>query len=347
MVGKRSAKSLELAWRRARRGRCRRLEHRGGDRPGDTTSRGWSSSTKRSPSASRSSAPWPRRASDSSGRGMASWCRAVGWNWTNSTSATATPARSAMAMPSPVASSGLVVTAKSWPAPPVATSTLRGPHLDARRPPRVERDDPAAPTALDDQVEREGVLVAGRPRSLRRRRPGPARPRRRWPPRRRGRCGRGCARPRGPAGGSPSGVAVEHGAEGDQLVDPDRALVDQHPHGVECRTGRPRRARVSARCRSVESGSPPSTAATPPWAQRVVACVQLALGEHADPHAVCVGGPHRGGQPGHPAARARAGRASPRARSLPATPGRTQAKPPSASRRRPHRGLSGSPATST
>ena len=30
-------------------------------------------------------------------------------------------------------------------------------------------------------------------------------------------------------------------------------------------------ARVSARCRSVESGSPPSTAATPPWAQRVAA----------------------------------------------------------------------------
>src|SRR5205807_1922144 len=29
--------------------------------------------------------------------------------------------------------------------------------------------------------------------------------------------------------------------------------------------------RVSARCRSVESGSPPRTAATPPWAHRVVA----------------------------------------------------------------------------
>src|SRR4029077_4523171 len=31
-------------------------------------------------------------------------------------------------------------------------------------------------------------------------------------------------------------------------------------------------ASVSARCRSVESGSPPRTAATPPCAQRVVAC---------------------------------------------------------------------------
>ena len=39
------------------------------------------------------------------------WCSAVGWNWKNSTSATGTPARSAMAIPSPVASGGLVVTA--------------------------------------------------------------------------------------------------------------------------------------------------------------------------------------------------------------------------------------------
>ena len=36
---------------------------------------------------------------------------------------------------------------------------------------------------------------------------------------------------------------------------------------------RPAPARsVSARCRSVESSSPPSTAATPPWAQRVADC---------------------------------------------------------------------------
>ena len=88
-----------------------------------TTSRGASSSTKRSPRPSRSRAPWPRRASDKRGRGMAGWCRAVGWNWTNSTSATGTPARKAMATPSPVASVGLVVTANSWPTPPVASTT--------------------------------------------------------------------------------------------------------------------------------------------------------------------------------------------------------------------------------
>ena len=44
---------------------------------------------------------------------MAGWCSAVGWNWTNSTSAVATPARRAMATPSPVDSAGLVVTEKS------------------------------------------------------------------------------------------------------------------------------------------------------------------------------------------------------------------------------------------
>ena len=76
-----------------------------------TMSRGASSSTKRSPSPSRSRAPCPRRASDNKGRGMAGWCSAVGWNWKNSRSATGTPARSAMATPSPVASGGLVVTA--------------------------------------------------------------------------------------------------------------------------------------------------------------------------------------------------------------------------------------------
>ena len=33
----------------------------------------------------------------------------VGWNWTNSTSAMTAPARSAMAIPSPVETAGLVV----------------------------------------------------------------------------------------------------------------------------------------------------------------------------------------------------------------------------------------------
>ena len=40
-------------------------------------------------------------------------------------SASTAPARRAMAMPSPVASAGLVVTAKTWPAPPVASRVWR------------------------------------------------------------------------------------------------------------------------------------------------------------------------------------------------------------------------------
>ena len=41
----------------------------------------------------------------------------VGWNCTNSRSATSAPARSARATPSPVATVGFVVCAKTWPRP--------------------------------------------------------------------------------------------------------------------------------------------------------------------------------------------------------------------------------------
>ena len=88
---------------------------------------------------------------------MAGWCSAVGWNCMNSTSATATPARSAIAIPSPVACAGLVVTANSWPAPPVARSVWVGPHLDALAV-GVEGDDAAAAPVLDDEVDREPAL---------------------------------------------------------------------------------------------------------------------------------------------------------------------------------------------
>ena len=52
----------------------------------------------------------------------------------------------------------------------------------------------------------------------------------------------------------------------------------------------------------MESSSPPSTAATPPCAQRVADWLELALGEHADPQARLGGGPHGRGQAGHAAA---------------------------------------------
>ena len=67
---------------------------------------------KRSPSTSTRKAPSPRTASLMSG----CWPFAsspsqstVGWNWTNSTSASTAPARSAIAIPSPVETEGLVV----------------------------------------------------------------------------------------------------------------------------------------------------------------------------------------------------------------------------------------------
>ena len=61
----------------------------------------------RSPRALRSTAPSPRTASETrNDPGIAS---AVGWNCTNSRSATAAPARHAAATPSPVATAGLVV----------------------------------------------------------------------------------------------------------------------------------------------------------------------------------------------------------------------------------------------
>ncbi len=61
-------------------------------------------------------------------------------------------------------------------------------------------------------------------------------------------------------------------------------------------------ASVSARWRSVESSSPPSTAATPPWAQRVADWDKLGLGQHTDPEPGSPVGPdgaagqHRGRQ---------------------------------------------------
>jgi hypothetical protein len=193
-----------------------------------TTSRGASSSTNRSPAASRSSAPCPRSASDSSGRGMAGWCSAVGWNWTNSTSAVGTPARRAMATPSPVDSGGLVVTEKSWPAPPVASTTWSARTSTAGPVRRQRRHADAAP-ALNQEVEGEPPLQHRARRAIggvdqgpldlgpRGRAAGVDHPRPGVP---------ALAGQRQEAGGLP----VELHPERDQLVDPARPLVDQNPH---------------------------------------------------------------------------------------------------------------------
>ena len=82
---------------------------------------------KRYPAESSSTAPSPRTASEMSRAGgppgISSAARVVGWNWKNSRSRTAAPARQARARPSAVATAGLLVRAKSRPAPPVASRT--------------------------------------------------------------------------------------------------------------------------------------------------------------------------------------------------------------------------------
>ena len=199
-----------------------------------TLSRESSSSTNRSPFASRSSAPWPRSASESSGRGMAGWWRAVGWNCSNSTSATATPARSAIATPSPVASFGLVVTAKSWPYPPVASRTWAA-RTSTRRPVWSAATHASAAAPLHDQVERERALVDDTDRTRAPRRRGCARSRPPSPHRPRGRCGAASALPRGRASSWPSGSRSK--AAPRAISSCDRALVPRR----RARARRPRR----------------------------------------------------------------------------------------------------------
>ena len=270
-----------------------------------TTSRGASSSTKRSPSRSRSSAPWPRRASESSGRGMAGWCSAVGWNCTNSTSAVGTPARSAMATPSPVDSDGLVVTENSWPAPPVASTTWSARTSTGRRPAprrrRGQRGHPHAAAALDDEVEGEPALEHGAGRAVGGVDQGPLH----LGP------GGGAAgvhdpRPRVPAlagqGERAAALAVELDAQGDQLVHPARALVDQDAHRLlvaQAGAGGQGVGQVQVG-RVLVAAEHRGHAALGPAGGRLG---QRALGQHAEREgAARPGQPHGGRQPGDAAA---------------------------------------------
>ena len=80
------------------------------------------------PSAPVSTPPSPRTASEMrKDRASAPSARVlkkqVGWNWTNSMLAIVAPARHAMATPSPVAESLLVVYRYTRPQPPVASRT--------------------------------------------------------------------------------------------------------------------------------------------------------------------------------------------------------------------------------
>ena len=112
---------------RAARGdpRRRRPDGRATTSRGSSSPWGATSASRRRPSPSTSTAPAPRSASVRRGMGSAPTSRAVGWNCTNSRSARRAPTRQASARPSPVASGGLVVRAKTWPMPPVASTTAR------------------------------------------------------------------------------------------------------------------------------------------------------------------------------------------------------------------------------
>ena len=202
-------------------------------------------------------------------------CRAVGWNWTNSTSATGTPARSAMARPSPVDCGGLVVTENTCPAPPVA-SRVWAARSSTSSPVAVDGGDAPAPAALDDQVQGEppfpqlGRRLRGPPPR------GPAPLRRRWRPRRRGRHGRPNAHPRGPAPTCPG--RCDRRPAPRAASSRTRAGPSVTRTSTAARSHRPAPAtRVSSACSA--SGSPGGrltsasvwcrTAATPPWAHWV------------------------------------------------------------------------------
>ncbi len=96
-------------------------------------------------------------------------------------------------------------------------------------------------------------------------------------------------------------LGVEHRPEGDELVDTTRPFVDEHPHGSTSHSPAPA-ARVSARWRSVESSSPPTTAATPPWAQRVADWARSPLVRTPTLRPAGVGQAYHRRQPRHAAA---------------------------------------------
>jgi hypothetical protein len=95
----------------------------------------------------------------------------------------------------------------------------------------------------------------------------------------------------------PGGIPIEDRPEGDQLVDPGRALVDQHPHGVVVAQPGARRQRV----RQVEVGRvgvAPQDGGDAALRPAGGGLVQLGLGQHPHPQAVVASRPDRGREPG-------------------------------------------------
>ena len=235
----------------------------------DTSSRGSSSSTNRSPLASRSSAPWPRSASDSSGRGICGMVQRgrVELDELDVGHRRAGPQGHGDAVAGALDRVG--GDGEQLPGAARGEQHVGGPH-DLHRALAVPGADPGAATVLDDQVEGERVLVqrgGGAPHRLDE---GPldlhpgGRPAGMHDPR------PGCGRPRGPARARPCS------SRSNMAPRAMSSLTRPGPSSTSTRTAsesqRPApAASVSARCRSVESGSAASTAATPPCAQRVVA----------------------------------------------------------------------------
>ena len=221
-----------------------------------TTSRGASSasrctsSRKRAPVSSISTAPSPRSASVSSGSGSRPAASAVGWNCTNSRSTRRAPARAAIARPSPVSlaadwwCSGRAGRRRRWRGPP------RGAAMRSRgRPPPGSTMTPATRPPSTTSSLGEDPLADLRP-------PG---------------CGATAADERAHhlrAGGVAAGVE-------------DAAAAVRRPRGrararrrraVEARRRAPTRRSISPGARSVSSPTIAGSSSPPPTASVSSAC---------------------------------------------------------------------------
>ncbi len=206
----------------------------------------------------------------SSGRGMAAWWSAVGWNCTNSTSVTGTAGAKRHGYPVAGCLGGIGRDRVHLAGATAGEKDVGG--LDPQQIARgVERDDARAAPAVADEIEGEPVLE-DRPRRCRAPlRQGPAPPRRPW------RCRLREARAPWSARLPCARDSLPPGTRSKTAPRAMSSCTRSEPSSTSTRTAassqRPAPARrVSARWRSVESSSPGSTAAIPPWAQRVVDC---------------------------------------------------------------------------
>ena len=239
----------------------------------------------RRPSSSTRNAPSPRTASEISG----CWpCESspshitVGWNCTNSRSRSGAPARSASAIPSPVATAGLVVWENTWPSPPLASTTARHSTwpdaVDLALAEHVQGHPRHAAVGGGHQVDRQRVLDhldLGGPLDR-----GDQRPLDLGAGRVAAGVGDAVAVVAALAGQRQDAVVlVEHGAPADQLADRLRPLVDQDPYRLAVagpRTGDQgvllvllrgcRRGRAPRRCRPAPTAWNPRRAR--PWSPR-------------------------------------------------------------------------------